>query len=117
MYADKEYYLNAFNDGGEASLPDEKCTKYLRRASAFLDSLFIKSKPQEPYDENIKNACCEIADYMFSSDSRAGIASESNDGYSVTYSDEITQERISAQCYVIAARYLGHTGLLYRGIG
>ncbi|MBO5369891.1 MAG: hypothetical protein J6B23_04345 [Clostridia bacterium] len=117
MFADKEYYVNVFCGEANEKLPAENVVMYLRKASTFLNSLFVTKKPEEPYDECIKNACCEIAECFFQADSRAGIASESNDGYSVTYTSESAQGSASATAYTIAQRNLAHTGLLYRGIG
>ena len=117
MYADKEYYMNTFYAGNEPKLSEAECTMYLRKASVFLDSLFVSKRPSEPYEPCVKDACCEIADCLYVSESRAGIASENNDGYSVTYTAKSDSSSASADAHAIAQRYLAHTGLLYRGIG
>ncbi len=117
MYADYEYYKTTFYCGRETSIPEARCVMYLRKASAFLDSLFVSVKPEAPYDECVKNACCEIADSIFAADSVKGIASENVDGYSVSYVTKSEHNTPEAEAYAIAQRYLGSTGLLYRGIG
>jgi len=119
LYADFDYYSNTYYDAlQEIPIPNTQRLVYLRKASSYLDSLFVHSKPQEPYSEEVKNACCEIADCYFICDSREGIATENNDGYSVSYTAEASGLKMAEQkAYAIALRYLGATGLLYRGIG
>ena len=119
LYADFDYYSNSFYDAlQEIPIPNTQRLVYLRKASSFLDSLFLHGKPQEPYPEEVKNACCEIADCYFLCESRDGIASENNDGYSVTYTAEASGVNMTVQkAYAIALRYLGNTGLLCRRIG
>lgn len=120
LYADFDYYSNNFHDllQEEIPIPNTERLMYLRKASSFLDSLFVQRKPQEPYPEEVKNACCEIADCYYISEQKSGIASENNDGYSVTYDTKASSINMTQQkAYAIALRYLAGTGLLYRGIG
>lgn len=115
MYADNEYYCNEFCEKSENPvIPEAEQTRYLRRASAFLDTLFLVRKPSEPYDEKIKNACCEIAEAMYKDGTQEGIASENVDGYSVSFAKDSTGR---TRYYELACYYLAGTGLLYRGIG
>ncbi len=115
MYADTDYYSNNFYEARqECKIPDENKAMYLRKATAFLNSLFVNSKPQEPYCEELKNACCEIADCLYESELTENISSENNDGYSVSYNNTFSDTNKKA--YVIAQRHLALTGLLYGGI-
>ncbi len=119
LYADFDYYSNTYYDAlQEIPIPNTQRLVYLRKASSFLNSLFVHQKPQEPYPEEVKNACCEIADCYFLCEIKEGIASENNDGYSVTYTAEASGVKMTEQkAYAIALRYLGNTELLYRRIG
>lgn len=119
LYADFDYYSNTYYDAlQEIPIPNTQRTVYLRKASSYLDSIFVHSKPQEPYPEAVKNACCEIADCFYTCEQKEGIASENNDGYSVSYNANNFEAKMTLhKAYAIALRYLGSTGLLYRGIG
>ena len=117
LYADSDYYTESFYENmPECEIPSEERLMYLKKASAFLDSLFLHQKPQKPFCDELKSACCEIADCMYTYSQREGISSESNDGYSVTYSSAGGSNAVYKNMYAIAKRYLANTGLLYRGI-
>ena len=51
---------------------------------------------------------------LLQKEQRDGIASETNDGISVTYTTEGSTEE--QRLYRAAVLYLGSTGLLYRGV-
>lgn len=74
--------------------------------------------------EEVSLATCAIADVMYQDGMRkddAGreIASENNDGYSVSFvtSQSKTTGTVEHRCKKAAYPYLAHTGLLYRGCG
>lgn len=114
MYADYIYYATVYYDRAEdKKIPQEFVKMYLKRASAFLDHLFGVSKPKAPYDECLCDACCEIADCLYSLNEKEGITRETNDGYSVTFANNPPLYRA---VYEIALKHLGFSGLLYRGI-
>lgn len=118
LYADYDYYTNDFYEPlSDCVIPSGERAVFLKKASAFLDSLFVHGKPSEPYPEEVKNACCEIAECIYIYSKREGISAESNDGYSVTYSYRGGNSAGGEKAYAIALRYLANTGLLYRGIG
>lgn len=115
MYADYNYYINEYCDAVEnPEIPQELTDKYLKKASLFLNSLFSGKKPRKPYECTICDACCEIAECLYRLEKREGISSEENDGFSVTFSSNAPAPYKAA--YDIAVRYLGASGLLYRGI-
>lgn len=64
--------------------------------------------------EKVREACCAVTDMLLQKEQRDGIASETNDGISVTYTTEgsTDEERL----YQAAVLYLCNTGLLYRGV-
>lgn len=59
--------------------------------------------------DNVLMCICECAEALYAQSMREGIASESNDGYSVTY-----EGGEGSAVYTAAKRYLGGE-LLYRG--
>lgn len=109
MYADREYY-SGFH--AEPVIPVDDRDEFLKKASSYLDMTLGANRPDEPYSENLKDCCCEIADCIYVCSVRDGIASENNDGYSVTYD----KQSINNKAYAIALRYLAGSGLLYRGL-
>lgn len=109
MYADREYY-SGFHT--EPVIPVDDRDEFLKKASSYLDMIIGANRPDEPYSENLKDCCCEIADCIYVCSARGGIVSENNDGYSVTYD----KQSINNKAYTIALRYLAGSGLLYRGL-
>lgn len=113
IYADFSYYKDTYC--GEMAEGDFK--RLSRQASAYLDSVTfdrIPSVTDERIMEKVREACCAVADAILQKEQRDGIASETNDGISVTYTTEgkTDEERL----YQAAVLYLGNTGLLYRGV-
>ncbi len=116
MYADSDYYSKHYYDVTcEPAIPAQEQFVYLRHADAMLNSFFAINKPSEPYPEEVKLACCAIADIIYIDGQTDGIASENTDGYSVSY--DKNSKSTKQKAYEAAAMYLADTGLLYRGIG
>lgn len=114
MYADYNYYTTVFYNMRSTRIPETETVRYLKKASVFLDSLFMHEKPKKPYSAALSDACCEIADCLYRLEKTEGISCESNDGYSVTFDTKTSSPYTAA--YAIAVRYLGAGGLLYRGL-
>ena len=113
IYADFSYYNDTYC--GEMAEGDFK--RLSRQASAYLDSVTfdrIAAVTDEKIMERVKEACCAVADVLLQKEQRDGIASETNDGISVTYTTEGSTEE--QRLYRAAVLYLGNTGLLYRGV-
>ncbi len=108
LYADNTFYTEEY--GGAMSAADFK--HYGAAAAAFVWQ--ITSGRLLP-EEAGRRAICAVADVMQRADSRAGISSETNDGYAVSYADASSAE-VNAECYRAAALYLGGGGLFYRGV-
>ena len=109
MYADFEFYFTKYDPDTELSR--DEINKFLVRANIYLEGLFLRP-PAEPVDDRIKYAACEIADMYLDNALSENIASESNDGYSVSFDKSVSTQ---SKAYAIAWRYLANTGLLYRG--
>ena len=115
MYADFDYYSKEYYDLlTEPVIPNVDRIRYLKRSSAMLKNLFCR-EPDIPYSESLKTACCEVADLLYKTDLTANIASESNDGYSVSYKAD-SETAVQNKVCEIASIYLGDSGILYRGL-
>lgn len=115
VYADFSYYRDTYC--GEMAEGDFK--RLSRQASAYLDSVTfdrIAAVTDEKIMEKVKDACCAVADAYLLNEQGGGVASETNDGVSVTYVNGTGTKSDEQRLYQAAARYLCHTGLLYRGV-
>lgn len=114
-YADFEYYRNTY--GGEMAEKDYR--RLSRQASAYLDAVCfdrIAKVTDAAITEKVKDACCAVADVCLLNEQGGGIAAETNDGISVTYVNGADSKTDEERLYQAALLYLGHTGLLYRGV-
>lgn len=126
-YADYTFYTSSFLGSAisEADFP-----RLALRASQFLDYYTMGKAKNFPELENLKMACCAVAEKCQVVEKAEKSASESmNEGgnlksesvgsYSVSY--QTAGEKISAAesarngIAAVARMYLGGTGLLYRG--
>ena len=95
------------------------------KASIFVKFItFSRVDEMTEIPEEVSLATCAVADVMYQDGMRkddAGreIASENNDGYSVSFvtSQSKTTGTVEYRCKKAAYPYLAHTGLLYRGCG
>lgn len=112
VYADYDYYLNEYSGNAVA---ETDFARLSRQASAYLDSLTCgKIRGTWVDDSRVKDACCAVAEVMQKQEQGGEVASESNDGASVTYvTGSATPEQ---RMYNIAVMYLSSTGLLYAGV-
>lgn len=131
VYADYTFYANSFLGSAisEADFP-----RLALRASQFLDYYTMGKAKNYPELENLKMACCAIAEkYQIvekaqkiaseSLEDTGNLKSESVGSYSVSYqtasekAQGANQTVIDAQSGVVATarQYLVGTGLLYRG--
>lgn len=98
-------------------MSEEEFQRMSVRAGAYLDAL-TAGRAGEPLPDTlsikVKLALCAVADAMLYIESGGDIASESNDGISVTYASKTT--KTDAQRLREAAElHLAWTGLIYRG--
>ena len=112
VYADYDYYLNEYSGNAVA---EADFTRLSRQASAYLDSLTCgKIRGSWVDDNRVKDACCAVAEILHAQEQGGEVASESNDGASVTYVNSSTTPE--QRLYNIAVMYLSSTGLLYAGV-
>lgn len=108
MVVDYSFYSNRY--GG--AMPENSWRRYSLKAERRLSEYTFGRIPDEWPDE-AKYAVCEMAEEIQEIEQRDGIASENNDGYSVSYrSDDNYESRL----YGIALSYLSNTGLMNLGV-
>ena len=126
QHADYAYYADEYA-GDE--IPEASFPKYAKKASAVIDRVTF-GRPRVVTDEDILNAVrdavCAVAECLYKFDATRAtdeqgreIASENNDGYSVTFRNTGTadaQNAADAAVMDVIQTYLADTGLLYRGI-
>ncbi len=128
LLIDYEYYSKNY---GGSSIPESSFQKKAIEASSKVNYYTFNRINEMIIDDNIRNAACEIADFIYSqdilkqkiiSDDKLK-ASETVGPHSVTYVNNktyqeksiLTSDEIDYECYKICYRYLVNTGLMYRG--
>lgn len=116
LTVDYKYYSETFH--GQMAVADfNRLAVY---ASAYLDELTMGRTASELPAETegkAKMALCAVADAYRLNEQGGGVASETNDGISVTYVAGISNAKTDGhRLYEAAALFLGPTGLLYRGV-
>ena len=115
IYADFNYYKGTYC--GE--MTEKDYDRLSRQASAYLDFITfdrIKNVTDESVMAKVKDACCAVADTLLLNEQGGGIASETNDGVSVAYVNGTGSKTDEQRLKQTALIYLGHTGLMYRGV-
>lgn len=113
MYVDYEFYRNKY--GGK--VPEDNF-KHLEILAASTVDYYTFNRIKEVND-NVKFAVCELVDYLKDLEDKGGkeIASEKVGTYSVTYA--VADERsdlVKRKQRDIIRKWLGQTGLMYRGV-
>lgn len=114
MYVDFGYYSGSY----EGQVGADNFNRLEREARKVLD--YYTFNRIEDVDENIKDTICELIDNIeqlekLESEGK-GIESEKVGSYSVSYANpDIKRKELKQGQKQIIFRYLGHTGLLYRG--
>lgn len=132
IYADFPYYQDGYC--GQVITDAVVFRTAAARASEYMGSVtFGRIRPDmlhSPLAPAIQNCCCALAEAMVTYQLNGTAAAESGTkksetqhNYSVTYATPVemlgsllgSNATIQDYLYQIALRYLGHTGLLYRG--
>nr|DAU00046.1 MAG TPA: Head Tail Connector Protein [Caudoviricetes sp.] len=106
LYANYEYYTGVY--GGEMSEAEFKALS--RKASAYIDMVTFKRARNYQGGDEVKEACCAIADELKKQSSN--VISESVGSWSRQYKID---EKGEKTLFDIASMYLALTGLLYAG--
>ena len=118
MYATYSYYKNQFFGG---KLEAEDFYRYAKRACAEIDHVTFgrcKKMSEQEIPDEVRDAVCAIVDllYRFESARGAEIASESNDGVSVSYRDISDKRKQEQEIRQTLRTFLAPTGLMFRGV-
>ena len=133
MYADFTDYKDCYY--GQQIADAEVFRTAAARASEYMDSVTfgrLESGVPEAFAEPVKKCCCALAEAFYlqqqaytcaSTDGTGAKKSETQHNYSVTYSTPaetlaslLNGKSFSEYLYSLCLRYLGRTGLLYRGV-
>lgn len=117
MYADYAFYTDEY--AGSLISDANSFARTERKAAAELDRITFGRISQT--DDTIRLAVCEMTEILYLSEERKSrhlgleVASENNDGYSVTYagvSGNSGQNQLDQELYRAAYRYLARSGLM-----
>ncbi len=113
VYADYSYYSNTYKGMMAQADFDRLC----RRASAYLDTVTSGRAAAYAPQEKVRDCCCALCDDYLLMEQGGGVASETNDGVSVSYAIGISNSMSESQRLRRTLNtYLGGTGLLFRGV-
>jgi len=119
IYATYEYYTTEYNG---TALTEQEFPKYAKRASAEIDHVTfgrLSTLPDDQIPDAVRDAMCDVAEqfHQYATTAEGGsIASESNDGYSVSYRDTGGTAAQQREIRATIRTYLAVTGLMYRGV-
>lgn len=132
-YADYSYYTTEFLGN---TVPEEDFPRMAERASEYVDYITQGRAANNADLPSVKKSVCALAELYLSSEQAAkdaaaagasaeggALASEIVGSWSQSYHSRAELSKLameistqsSQQLYSVAARYLAHTGLLYRG--
>lgn len=128
-YADYDFYVDVFHG---AEIDEDEFTRLEARAEEYVDLITfhrIRNLDEKYMDEelalNIRKAVCASAEAAKqisanASGAPAGVSSENTDGYVISYTTRTqtqVQDDFDSSINGIVKKYLGYSGLLYRGGG
>ena len=128
-YVNYAWYTDNYLLGKSPVVPEELFDYYATLASAEINNIVsLDADLTDPCDE-VKAATCEIAEILCQGEGTStdeasvsipvGISSERVGEYSVSYSGNSATEKTAAQTKQIrgsVSKWLGKTGLLFRGV-
>lgn len=120
IYADEDFYARKFLLGKKPIIRDG-FNYYAREASQIIDQYtFNRLAKVDRVSDEVKFCCCELAEQYFRTEKQkkeAGKTSEKVGTYSVTFASgaDISNADASEKRSIVM-KWLGNTGLCYRGI-
>lgn len=130
MYADRKYYETGYLLGRSPVIPEDIYPYWEKQAERALNQ-YTLSRLVADFNlitDEVKDCTCELAELLYQADTVSQKAAEqgggllssySNDGESGTFDlsqSSYTEEGKSKKEREIIYKYLGNTGLLYRGM-
>lgn len=129
QYADYEYYVSGYLLGRSPAVPDEDFLFFEKQAEKVLNQHTFSRLVADCklITDDVRDCTCELTELLYQADKAIQQATEqggvlqsySNDGESGTFdlSQSIyTEAGKKKKTREIINRYLGNTGLLYRGV-
>lgn len=118
-YADNTYYTETYLAGKEAVVDAASFNFYARQATQTIKQHTFNRVSDSNIPDEVKMCCCELTELAYK-EAIAGnvkVASEKVGSYSVEYktAEQIAKEYIDKQAGSLY-KWLGMTGLLYRGL-
>ena len=130
MYADHKYYETGYLLGRSPVIPEDVYPYREKQAERVLNQ-YTLSRLAADFNlitDEVKDCTCELAELLYQADTVSQKAAEqgggllssySNDGQSGTFDlsqSSYTEEGKKRKTQEIIYKYLGNTGLLYRGM-
>lgn len=129
MYVNYGYYESKYLLGREPTVPEDDFMFWEKQTERVLNQYTFDrlTADTELLTDEVKDCACELAELLYQADRSAQQAavqggvlqSYSNDGESGTFDlsqSTFTEEGKAKKISEIIHRYLGNTGLLYRGV-
>lgn len=129
MYVNYGYYESKYLLGREPTVPEDDFMFWEKQTERVLNQYTFGrlTADTELLTDEVKDCACELAELLYQADRNAQQAavqggvlqSYSNDGESGTFDlsqSTFTEEGKAKKISEIIHRYLGNTGLLYRGV-
>lgn len=129
MYVNYGYYESKYLLGREPTVPEDDFMFWEKQTERVLNQYTFGrlTADTELLTDEVKDCACELAELLYQADRSAQQAavqggilqSYSNDGESGTFDlsqSTFTEEGKAKKISEIIHRYLGNTGLLYRGV-
>ncbi len=129
MYVNYGYYESKYLLGREPTVPEDDFMFWEKQTERVLNQYIFGrlTADTELLTDEVKDCACELAELLYQADRSAQQAavqggvlqSYSNDGESGTFDlsqSTFTEEGKAKKISEIIHRYLGNTGLLYRGV-
>ena len=121
IYADNDFYTAEYLQGRNPTI-SAGFNYYARSASKLIDLYtFGRLEEMEDISKDVKFCCCELAELIFENEIQSkdtgNKTSERIGSYSVGFSSKAdSEEAFKSKQYDIVIKWLGNTGLCYRGL-
>ena len=121
MYADNDFYTREYLQGKDPTI-GAGFNYYAKNASKIIDLYtFGRLEGVGDITKDVKFCCCELAELIFEYETQTrdtgNKTSERIGSYSVSFSSKAdSEEAFKSKQYGIVIKWLGNTGLCYRGL-
>ncbi len=121
MYADNDFYTREYLQGRNPTI-SAGFNYYARNASKIIDLYtFGRLEGVRDIPKDVKFCCCELAELIVENETQSrdtgNKTSERIGSYSVSFSSKAdSEDTFKSKQYDIVIKWLGNTGLCYRGL-